>query len=63
MLTQVNTSTIGDIYEASIESDRDKYENVQIFDTPGVVSGMLRVDDVISYVCMIISCTSQIAWS
>ena len=48
MLTQVNTSTIGDIYEASIESDRDKYENVQIFDTPGVVSGMLRVDDVIN---------------
>ena len=48
MLTQVNTSTIGDIYEASIESDRDKYENVQIFDTPGVVSGMLRFDDVIN---------------
>ncbi|XP_065911388.1 NF-kappa-B inhibitor-interacting Ras-like protein 2 isoform X1 [Dysidea avara] len=32
---KVYKPTIGDVYEACIESDRDKYENVQIFDTPG----------------------------
>jgi len=40
ILTQAYQATIGDVYEACIETDRDKYENVQIFDTPGWVSDL-----------------------
>ena len=43
IIVQGGLSTIGDIYEVGLETEKSVVERLQIFDTPGSVSEILNI--------------------